>query len=144
VGSQIADRTLSREAVFAGSLFLTACVAVPLLMWTPGLWLSIGLGFVYMLANAIGRPSLMAALSAVPESVRGSVLGLNVTFASIGWITAAAAGGWLIATSGFGALGILCAFVSLLGAACVTAGALLHARWEVTEDRLQVTGEAPL
>jgi len=128
VGSQIADRTPSREAVFAASLFLTACVAVPLLMWTPGLELSIGLGFVYTLANAIGRPSLMAALSAVPESMRGTVLGLNVTFASMGWITAAAAGGWLIATSGFGALGILCASVSLLGAICVTAGALLHAR----------------
>jgi len=86
------------------------------------------LGFAYTLANAIGRPSLLASLSAVPEAVRGTVLGLNATFNSVGWISAAAIGGWLIATAGFGALGLLCAGVSILGAMIVGGGALLHAR----------------
>jgi len=128
LGSQIADRTPSREVVFAGSLVLTAAVAVPLFVWTPSLALSIVLGFAYTLANAIGRPSLLASLSAVPEAVRGTVLGLNVTFNSVGWISAAAIGGWLIATAGFGALGLLCAGVSILGTMIVGGGALLHAR----------------
>ena len=48
------------------------------------------LGFVYVLLNALGRPSYMAALAAVPEEVRGTVLGLNGTSASVGWIGAAA------------------------------------------------------
>jgi DHA1 family inner membrane transport protein len=115
VGGQLADRVRSRELLYAASLAVTGLVAVPLLLWTPGLEISIGLGFVYTLANAIGRPSFMAALSSVPEAVRGTVLGLNVTFASVGWIAAATVGGWLIAGSGFGSLGLFCAASAALG-----------------------------
>jgi predicted MFS family arabinose efflux permease len=127
-GSRLADRAPSREGVFAGSLVLTAALSVPLLLWTPGLGLSIVLGFLYTFANAVGRPSLMASLSDVPEAVRGSVLGLNVTFASVGWIAAAAVGGWLIATTGFGGLGLFCASVAVLGALLVGIGVLAQGR----------------
>jgi hypothetical protein len=52
-------------------------------------------GFAYSLVNAAGRPALMAALSEVPAEVRGAILGLNVTMSSVGWLEAAAVGGWL-------------------------------------------------
>ena len=70
----------------------------------------------------------MAALSAVPEAVRGTVLGLNVTFASVGWIAAAAFGGWLIAGSGFGSLGIFCAASAFVGTIVLGVGGLLEGR----------------
>jgi predicted MFS family arabinose efflux permease len=106
----------------------TGLVALPLLLWTPGLEVSVGLGFFYSLANAIGRPSFMAALSAVPEAVRGTVLGLNVTCNSVGWIAAAAFGGWLIAVSGFGSLGIFCAASAFAGTILLGVGGLLEGR----------------
>ena len=128
IGGQLADRVRSRELLYAVSLAVTGVVAVPLLVWTPGLELSIGLGFAYTLANAIGRPSYMAALSSVPEAVRGTVLGLNVTFASVGWIAAAAFGGWLIAGSGFGSLGLFCAAAARFGTLVLGLGSLLGSR----------------
>jgi DHA1 family inner membrane transport protein len=127
-GGQLADRVRSRELLYGVSLVLTGAIALPLLLWTPGLEVSIGLGFAYTLANAIGRPAFMAALASVPEAVRGTVLGSNVTFASVGWIAAAAFGGWLIASSGFGSLGIFCAVSAMLGAAVLGVGGLLASR----------------
>ena len=70
----------------------------------------------------------MAALSAVPEAVRGTVLGLNVTCNSVGWIAAAAFGGWLIAVSGFGSLGIFCAACAFVGTIALGIGGLLEGR----------------
>jgi DHA1 family inner membrane transport protein len=128
IGGQLADRVRSRELLYGVSLAVTGLVAVPLLVWTPGLEISIGLGFVYTFANAIGRPSFMAALSSVPEAVRGTVLGLNVTFASVGWIAAAAFGGWLIAGSGFGSLGLFCAGSAMLGTVVLGLGGLRASR----------------
>jgi DHA1 family inner membrane transport protein len=128
LGGQIADRVRSRELMYGLSLAATGLVALPLLLWTPGLEVSIGLGFAYTLANALGRPAFMAALSAVPEAVRGTVLGLNVTFASVGWIAAAAFGGWLIAGSGFGSLGVFCAASAFVGTILLGIGGLLKGR----------------
>jgi hypothetical protein len=50
-------------------------LAMPTLMWSPGLAISVALGFVYSLVNAAGRPSLMAILSDMRAScaVRCSV-----------------------------------------------------------------------
>ena len=69
-----------------------------------------------MFANAMARPSLMAALSNVPSEVRGTVLGLNSTAASAGWLTAAALGGWILSTVGFVGFGPLAGTLALLGA----------------------------
>jgi len=109
LGSQLADRLPARPLVFAASSVATGALGLPLLLWQPGIAMSVGLGCAYALTNAIGRPALLAALSDVPADVRGAVLGLNITTASVGWIAAAAGGGWLIARFGFGALGIFCA-----------------------------------
>jgi DHA1 family inner membrane transport protein len=81
-------------------------------------------GFVYVLLNALGRPSYMASLASVPEDVRGTVLGLNGTSASVGWIGAAALGAVMISWGGFEGFGPLIGLLALLGAG----GALLSRR----------------
>ena len=95
---------------------MTAALALPFMLWRPGVGPSVALGFAYSFANAAGRPALMAALSEVPGDVRGAILGLNISMSSIGWLAAAALGGWLVARYGFGSLGVLTASVSGLGA----------------------------
>jgi DHA1 family inner membrane transport protein len=82
------------------------------------------MGFLYVMLNAIGRPSYMTSLASVPEEVRGTVLGLNGSSASVGWIGAAALGAAMIATVGFEGFGPLAAFLSFAG--CVGALASRH------------------
>ncbi len=115
VGGRIADRTRSRARVFAISSALTAVLALPLLVWHPGIAVSVLLGFVFSFVNAAGRPSLMATLAEVPSELRSALFGLNITMASMGWLLAGSAGGWLIAVSGFVGLGVFCAVVAVLG-----------------------------
>ncbi|TBR30499.1 MAG: hypothetical protein EPO10_02550 [Reyranella sp.] len=58
----------------------------------------------------------MASLASVPEDVRGTVLGLNGTSASVGWIGAAALGAAMIGSAGFEGFGPLIAVLALAGA----------------------------
>jgi DHA1 family inner membrane transport protein len=123
VGGELSDRLPSRTALAATSLALTGLLALPLLLWQPGLVVSIGLGFAYTAINAVGRPSLVASISEVSNESRGALLGVNMTFASFGWLGSQAFGGWLIATMGFGVFGALTAVAGLLGAVlAVSAG----------------------
>jgi predicted MFS family arabinose efflux permease len=117
VGGQLADRLPARALTFAVASLLTGLFALPLMLWQPGLAGSIALGFGYSLANAVGRPALMAALSEVSSGARGAILGLNITTGSIGWLGAASLGGSLIGRFGFGGLGLLSAAAALAGAA---------------------------
>jgi DHA1 family inner membrane transport protein len=116
LGGPLADRVRDRALAFAVSSIATGALALPLLVWQPGLAGSVVLGFAYTLANAVGRPALMAALSEVPAGVRGAVLGLNTTTMSVGWLGASALGGWLITRSGFGGLALFSAVAGVLGA----------------------------
>jgi len=115
-GGQIADRFPARPLSYALTALATSALALPLLLWQPSLYLSLGLGFAYSLANSLGRPPLMTALSEVPSRIRGTVLGLNIAAASIGWLSATALGGWLLTQFGFGALAILSATAGCCGA----------------------------
>lgn len=117
-GGQLADRLPDRLRTFAGAMFASAAAALVLFLWTPHLPGTVALGFLYVFLNALARPSLMAALANVPDEVRGTVLGLNVTSASIGWLGAAALGGWVMAGFGFAAFG------PLAGGVAVAAGLL--------------------
>jgi DHA1 family inner membrane transport protein len=122
LGGRIADRAHVRGPVFATASLLTAVLAVPTLMWQPGLAISVALGFAYAFLNAAGRPSLMAILSEVPGELRGAVFGLTVTMASIGWLLAGSVGAGLIASRGFVGLGLFCAVLAAVGAGLAFAG----------------------
>jgi predicted MFS family arabinose efflux permease len=116
LGGWLADRVVvARPLIFAGASAVTAVLALPLMLWHPGVAWSVALGFAYSLANAAGRPAVMATLSEVPGEVRGAVLGLNITMSSVGWLAASGLGGWLVARHGFGSLGVLTAAVALVG-----------------------------
>lgn len=117
LGGHLADRLPGRALTFAATSVLTGVLALPLMLWQPGLAGSIALGFAYSLANATGRPALLVALSEVSSEARGAVLGLNITTGSLGWIGAAGVGGWLIARFGFASLGVVTAAAALAGAA---------------------------
>lgn len=116
-GGHMADRMHNRLHVFAGATAGSAVVALALYGWTPDLAATVALGFAYVFVNAIARPSLMAALANVPDGVRGTVLGLNVTSASFGWLGASALGGWVMTIWGFGGFGPFAAVAALAGAA---------------------------
>lgn len=115
VGGQLADRLANRMATFATAMIGSAVVALPLFAWTPSLAASVALAFGYVFVNALARPSLMAALANVPGEIRGTVLGLNVTAASFGWLGAASLGGWVMAVSGFPMFGPLAAGIAVTG-----------------------------
>lgn len=122
LGGQLADRLANRLRTFALAMVGSAVVALALFMYTPGLATSVALGFGYVFVNALARPSLMAALANVPDEVRGTVLGLNVTSASFGWLGAASLGGWMMTQFGFASFGPLAAGVGVLGAALTLVG----------------------
>jgi predicted MFS family arabinose efflux permease len=115
LGGQLADRLPNRPRTFAVAMFGSALLALPLYGWTPGLAGTVALAFFYVFVNAIARPALMAALANVPDEVRGTVLGLNVTSASFGWLGAASFGGWILAHHGFAGFGPLAAVTAVLG-----------------------------
>ena len=122
LGGQLADRLSNRLAIFASAMLASAVAALALFSWRDDLVTSVALGFGYVFCNAIARPSLMASLSDVPEHVRGTVMGLNVTCSSIGWIGAAGLGGWMIGAYGFAGFGPLAAAVGVLGGGLALVG----------------------
>ncbi|MCX7365893.1 MAG: MFS transporter [Alphaproteobacteria bacterium] len=116
VGGQLADRLRDRLLTFAVGTLASGAVAMGLFLWHPNPIVSVALGFLYVFTNALGRPSLMASYAEVPEQVRGTVMGLTGTAASVGWIGAAALGGAIIGAGGFDGFGPLALVLSLLGA----------------------------
>ena len=117
LGGQLADRLYDRLMTYAVFMVLSGVIALAVFFWHPNATVSIVLGFVYVLANALGRPSLMASLAAVPEQVRGTVLGYQGASASVGWIGAAGLGAMILSFGGFGGFGPLALLLSVLGAA---------------------------
>jgi len=117
LGGPLADSSRSLLATFATMMTASAAVALVLFGWTPGLMISVGLGFVYMFFNALGRTALMAALANVPNEVRGTVMGLNGTCASIGWVGAAWLGSAVLEAVGFSGFGPLVAALAIGAAA---------------------------
>jgi predicted MFS family arabinose efflux permease len=117
LGGQLADRLPDRLATFAVAMAGTMVLALPLFLWSGGLAVSVLLGFGFILCSSVARPCLVAVLSNVPEEQRGTVLGLNVTGASIGWLGSAALGGALLSLFGFAAFAPLAAGFAACGAA---------------------------
>jgi predicted MFS family arabinose efflux permease len=122
LGGQLADRLPNRMLTFAGAMACCGLVALPLFLWQGGMVVTAALGFAFIMAASVSRPCLMAALSNVPDEVRGTVLGLNVTSASIGWLAAAAVGGLVIAAFGFAGFAPMAAGLALLGTVLALGG----------------------
>jgi predicted MFS family arabinose efflux permease len=132
VGAQLSDRLPAPQLVLAVSLIGAGILALPILSWAPSAPVSILLGFVYTLVNAGGRPAVLTLLSGVSSEARGAVLGLNITFSSLGWIGATALGGAVLGFAGFGGLAVLTFVFGLLG------GALALAAWLVPSQRARL------
>lgn len=122
LGGQLGDRLRNRMLTFAMALMSSGVVAVLLFGWHPGVMISVGLGCAFMFFTALARPSLMASLADVPPEVRGTVMGLNSTAASVGWLGAAALGGWILSTVGFSGFGPLAAVLAVTGAVLALSG----------------------
>ena len=116
VGGQLADRLGHRLWVFAISMLASGVAALALFGWCPNVTTSVALGFAYVFLNGIARPSLLASLGDTPPHIRGTVMGLNSTSASLGWIGAAGLGGWMMASQGFAGFGPLAAGMAVLAA----------------------------
>ena len=117
VGGQLADRLPNRLLTFAAAMVCGAVIALPLFLWQGGLPVTVALGFAFILCTSMARPSLMAALTNVPDSIRGTVLGLNVTSSSVGWLGSSALGGLVIAEYGFAGFAPMAGGLALAGAA---------------------------
>jgi predicted MFS family arabinose efflux permease len=118
-GGQLADRLANRRLTCALLLPLSGIAGFALFSWHPSLGVTVGLGFAFGFLNALSRPSLMAALAEVPSEVRGTVMGLNSSVASIGWLVAALVGGWMYAGAGFDGFGPLMLGLTIVGAVLV-------------------------
>jgi len=119
IGGQVADRFPYRRISFALALLAAGCVAVPWFLWQPGVPITVSLGVMFAFFNALARPSLLASMADVPADVRGVVMGMNSSIASIGWLTAALVGGWLYAGVGFAGFSVLMGVMCLVGALVV-------------------------
>ena len=116
IGGQLSDRLRAPQLLLAFSLCAAGALALPVLSWSPAVAVSIALGFMYTVVNATGRPALLTVLSGVSNQARGAVLGLNITFSSIGWLGATALGGFVVGLADFPGLAVLTLGFGLLGA----------------------------
>ncbi len=116
IGGQLSDRLRAPQLLLAFSLCAAGALALPVLSWSPAVAVSIALGFMYTVVNATGRPALLTVLSGVSNQARGAVLGLNITFSSIGWLGATALGGFVVGLADFTGLAVLTLGFGLLGA----------------------------
>jgi DHA1 family inner membrane transport protein len=116
IGGRMADAVPDRRVLYAVSAVGTGVVAIALFVASPGAVAAIGLGTLYGLVNGISRPALISLLSAVPPEIRGTVLGINITCASVGWVTSAIVGGMLAAAGDWPTLGWVVAVLGVAGA----------------------------
>ena len=116
LGGQLADRLYDRLLTYAVFMVVSGGVALAVFAWHPSPAITIALGFLYVLTNALGRPSLMASYASVPESLRGTVLGYQGASASVGWIGAAGLGAVILSLGGFGGFGPLALLLAIVGA----------------------------
>lgn len=119
IGGQVADKFPYRRISFAVALVIAGCFAVPWFAWPAGLGITVGFGVLFAFFNGMARPPLLAALADVPPQFRGAVMGLNSAIASLGWLTAALAGGWLYAGIGFVGFSPLMALMCVIAAIVV-------------------------
>ena len=105
LGGRLSDAVRDRAALYAVTAIGTGVVAVALFVMAPAVVPAIALATLYGLVNGMSRPALISLLGSVPAEVRGTVLGINITCASVGWVTSAVVGGMLAAAGDWASLG---------------------------------------
>lgn len=116
LGGRITDRVANRSLLYAGAALATGAAAVALFVPHWGLPGAVAVACAFMLVNGASRPPLFALLGGVPPQVRATVLGINISCASVGWMSSALLGGLLVASEAWAAMGSLAAALSLAGA----------------------------
>lgn len=116
LGGRLADRVRDRALLYAVTALGTGVVAIALFVLAPSTLPAIGLATLYGLVNGMSRPALISLLGSVPAEVRGTVLGINITCASVGWVTSAVVGGMLAASGNWAMLGWVVAGLGAAGA----------------------------
>ena len=119
IGGQVADRFAYRRLSFAIAVSIAGFIAIPWVMWQPGLLATTITGITFAFSNAVARPPLLAALADVPKESRGIVMGLNSSIASVGSLAAALIGGWFYAGIGFVGFGPLMSLMCIASALIV-------------------------
>lgn len=122
LGGRITDRVANRPLLYAAMALGTGAAAVALFVPPWGLGGAVGVACLFMLVNGASRPPLFALLGGVPAPVRATVLGINISCASVGWMSAALLGGVLVAAQAWTAMGWLACALSVAGAALAWMG----------------------
>ncbi len=122
LGGRLTDRVANRPLLYALAAVGTAVAAVALFVPGWGLGAAVGVAGLFMLVNGASRPPLFALLGGVAPAVRATVLGINISCASVGWMASALLGGVLAAAEAWATMGWVAAGLSLVGAALVWAG----------------------
>jgi predicted MFS family arabinose efflux permease len=124
LGGRITDRVANRPLLYAAAALSTGVAALALFLPAWGITGAVAAACVFMLVNGASRPPLFALLGGVPPQVRATVLGINISCASVGWMSSALLGGVLVAAEAWATMGWVAAALSLSGAALVWLGRL--------------------
>jgi len=122
LGGRVTDRVANRPLLYALAAVSTGAAAVALFVPTWGMTTTVTVAGVFMLVNGASRPPLFALLGGVPSQVRATVLGINISCASVGWMSSALLGGVLVAAEAWATMGWVAAALSVTGAALVWIG----------------------
>ena len=122
LGGRITDRMVNRPLLFTVAALCTGAAALALFLPGWGISAAVAVACLYMLVNGASRPPLFALLGGVPPQVRATVLGINISCASVGWMTAALLGGVLVAAEAWATMGWAAAGLSVAGAVLVWVG----------------------
>jgi MFS transporter, DHA1 family, inner membrane transport protein len=122
LGGRITDRVTNRPLLFAVTALGTGGAAVALFVPAWGVAGAVAVACVFMLVNGASRPPLFALLGGVPPQVRATVLGINISCASVGWMSSALLGGLLVAVEAWATMGWVAAALSLAGAVLAWVG----------------------
>ena len=116
LGGRVSDRVANRALLYALAALATGAAAVALFVPGWGLAGALAAACAFMLVNGASRPPLFALLGGVPPAVRATVLGINISCASVGWMSSALLGGLLVAAEAWAAMGWVAAGLSVAGA----------------------------
>jgi DHA1 family inner membrane transport protein len=122
LGGRVTDRVANRPLLYAVTALSTGAAALALFVPAWEIIGAVAVACAFMLVNGASRPPLFALLGGVPSQVRATVLGINISCASVGWMSSALLGGVLVAAEAWATMGWVAAALSLAGAALVWVG----------------------